>query len=41
MLNRQFDGMVYEDDDMNDGDDMMVKVEKQGDISFFIDSNFV
>lgn len=41
MLNRQFDGMVYEDNDMDDGDDMMVKAEKQGDINLAIDSNFV
>lgn len=41
MLNKQFEGMVYEDDDMDDGDDMMVKAEKQGDINLSIDSNFV
>lgn len=41
MLNRQFDGMVYEDNDMDDGDDMMVKAEKQGEINLSIDSNFV
>lgn len=41
MLNKQFEGMVYEDDDLKDGDDMMVKAEKKGEITLQIDSNFI
>lgn len=41
MLNKQFEGVVYEDNDMDDGDDMMVKAEKQGEIKLSIDSSFI
>lgn len=35
-LNRQLNGVLYEDKDMNDGDDMMVKAEKRSDIKLSI-----
>lgn len=41
MLNRQLDTVLYEDNDINDGDDMMVKAEKKEDISLSLDSNRV
>lgn len=39
MLNKQLDTVLYEDNDINDGDDMMVKAEKTEDISLRLDSN--
>lgn len=41
MLNKQLDTVLYEDNDINDGDDMMVKAEKTEDISLRLDSNRV
>ncbi len=35
-LNRQLTGVLYEDKDMNDGDDMMVKAEKRSDIKLSV-----
>lgn len=35
-LNRQLSGVLYEDKDINDGDDMMVKAEKRADIKLAI-----
>ena len=40
-LNTQMEGILYEDGDMNDGDNMMVKAEKKEDISFAVDSQMV
>lgn len=40
-INSQLEGILYEDKDMNDGDDMMVKAEKREDISLTIDSQLV
>jgi hypothetical protein len=40
-LNAQLEGILYEDTDMNDGDDMMVKAEKREDITLTIDSQLV
>lgn len=39
MLNRQLDTVLYEDNDINDGDDMMVRAEKAEDITLSLDSN--
>ncbi|PHN01550.1 DUF4403 family protein [Flavilitoribacter nigricans] len=41
MLNKQLDTVLYEDNDINDGDDMMVKAEKTEDITLRLDSNRV
>jgi hypothetical protein len=41
MLNKQLDTVLYEDNDINDGDNMMVKAEKKEDISLSLDSNRV
>jgi len=40
-LNRQLEGAVYEDKDMDDGDDMMLRASKskKGEIDFTIDTN--
>lgn len=35
-LNRQLTGVLYEDKDINDGDDMMVKAEKRSDIKLSV-----
>jgi len=35
-LNRQLSGVIYEDNDINDGDDMMVKAEKRSDIKLSV-----
>lgn len=40
-LNVQMEGLLYEDGDMNDGDNMMVKAEKKEDITLTIDSQMV
>lgn len=40
-LNTQMEGLLYDDKDINDGDDMMVKAEKKDDISLEIDSQMV
>lgn len=40
-LNTQMEGLLYEDDDMSDGDNMMVKAEKKEDITLTIDSQLV
>ena len=40
-LNEQLDGLIYEDDSMNDGDNMMVKAQKTDTISLTVDSSTV
>ncbi|MCB0632217.1 MAG: DUF4403 family protein [Saprospiraceae bacterium] len=41
MLNKQLDTVLYEDNDINDGDNMMMKAEKKEDISLRLDSSSV
>lgn len=41
MLNKQLDTVLYEDNDINDGDNMMVKAEKKEDISLRLDSSSI
>ena len=40
-INKQLDGMVYEDKDINDGDKMMLRAEKKEDITLTVDSQLV
>lgn len=40
-LNAQLEGILYEDGDLNDGDNMMVKASKKEDISLEVDSQLV
>lgn len=39
LLNRQLDTVLYEDNDINDGDDMMVRAEKTENITLKLDSS--
>lgn len=39
MLNKQLDTVLYEDNDINDGDNMMVRAEKTENITLNLDSN--
>lgn len=40
-INQQLNGVIYEDSDMNDGDKMMIRAEKQEDIRLTVDSQLV
>jgi len=41
LINQQLEGTIYEDNDINDGDQMMVRAEKHEDISLRVDSQVV
>ena len=40
-INEQMQGLIYEDNDMNDGDNMMVRAEKREDIKLSVDSQMI
>ena len=40
-INNQLEGIIYEDKDMQDGDNMMVRAEKKEDIKLSVDSQSI